>query len=172
MRLVKTQIIRAKSTLNAQNLRETRIFPRKSGYLKCFWNQFKTVYLQGPCTQRSRISRPCCTYLLTFNLYLATSQHTMLFENVSVDYFMARAQFKLPTMLFFSVYRYFVCPLTHGARSHLVQSFIIYFVAAQLYRFIVVSQLTLLSMGPLLVIAESLGKCKQNNLIPDIECLS
>ena len=45
---------------------------------------------------------------------------SMLFENISVDYFMARAQFKLPTMLFFSVYRYFVCPLTHGARSHLV----------------------------------------------------
>ena len=61
-----------------------------------------------------------CTYFLQFNLYLATSQHTMLFENISVDYFIARAQFKLPPMLFFSVYRYFVCPLTHGARSHLV----------------------------------------------------
>ena len=28
----------------------------KSVYLKCFWNQLKTVYLQGPHS-----SRPCCT---------------------------------------------------------------------------------------------------------------
>ena len=32
----------------------------KSAYLKCFGNQFKTVYLQGPQTSRPRISRPCC----------------------------------------------------------------------------------------------------------------
>ena len=30
-------------------------------YLKCFGNQLKTVYLQGPHSSRPCISRPCCT---------------------------------------------------------------------------------------------------------------
>ena len=33
----------------------------KSVYLKCFGNQLKTVYLQGPHSSRPCISRPCCT---------------------------------------------------------------------------------------------------------------
>ena len=36
---------------------------KKSAYYKCFWNQFKTVQLQGPRTQVSHISRPCCVKL-------------------------------------------------------------------------------------------------------------
>ena len=36
----------------------------KSVYLKCFVNQLKTVYLQGPCFSRPCISRPCCTYFV------------------------------------------------------------------------------------------------------------
>ena len=38
----------------------------KSVYLKCFGNQLKTVYLQGPHSLRPCISRPCCT---TKNIY-------------------------------------------------------------------------------------------------------
>ena len=33
----------------------------KSVYLKCFGNQLKTVYLQGPHSSRPCISRPCCS---------------------------------------------------------------------------------------------------------------
>ena len=32
----------------------------KTVYLKCFGNQLKTVYLQGPHSLRPCISRPCC----------------------------------------------------------------------------------------------------------------
>ena len=32
----------------------------KTVYHKCFGIQFKTVYLQGPCSSRPCISRPCC----------------------------------------------------------------------------------------------------------------
>ena len=35
---------------NPKNLRTSSVF----------WNQFKTVQLQGPSTQRLHISRPCC----------------------------------------------------------------------------------------------------------------
>ena len=34
-------------------------FCSKPAYLKCFCTQFKTAYLQGPCIQSPRISRPC-----------------------------------------------------------------------------------------------------------------
>ena len=34
----------------------------KTVYLKCFGNQLKTVYLQGPHSLRPCISRPCCIF--------------------------------------------------------------------------------------------------------------
>ena len=34
----------------------------KTVYLKCFGNQLKTVYLQGPHSSRPCISRPCCIW--------------------------------------------------------------------------------------------------------------
>ena len=36
-------------------------FGSKSVHLKCFGNQLKIVYLQGPHSSRPCISRPCCT---------------------------------------------------------------------------------------------------------------
>ena len=47
MRLAKTQKIRIKSV-------HLQGFWSKSAYLKCFWTQFKTKYLQGLHTLRPR----------------------------------------------------------------------------------------------------------------------
>ena len=52
MRLAKTQKIRLKS-VHLQGVWS------KSTYLKCFWTQFKTAYLQSPPTQTPHILRPC-----------------------------------------------------------------------------------------------------------------
>ena len=42
----------------------------KTVYLKCFGNQLKTVYLQGPHSSRPRISRPCCIHLSYFSFWV------------------------------------------------------------------------------------------------------
>ena len=57
----------------------------KSVYLKCFGNQLKTVYLQGPHSLRPCISRPCCTPLLLSSwiealCWIPSSPHSSLFD--------------------------------------------------------------------------------------------
>ena len=59
----------------------------KTVYLKCFGNQLKTVYLQGPHSSRPCISRPCCT--LKTNFFQATnfsvkSQSTKMKYNTAI----------------------------------------------------------------------------------------
>ena len=85
----------------------------KTVYLKCFGNQLKTVYLQGPRSSRPCISRPCCNFNLTvIVLYSRKRLSTMyqtprtiseLLHKTLVNFYIIFARY-----IFKCVIRYFV----------------------------------------------------------------
>ena len=48
--------------------------------IKCFWNQFKTEYLQGLHTKMLRISRPCCTPNFRYDWLLIMDLFGLIFN--------------------------------------------------------------------------------------------
>ena len=56
----------------------------KTVYLKCFGNQLKTVYLQGPHSLRPCISRPCCIYIVHQLYYFVYSLYDFIFIRCTI----------------------------------------------------------------------------------------
>ena len=53
----------------------------KSVCLKCFGNQLKTVYLQGPHSSRPCISRPCCNLRKQRKTKTRSSKRPLYYQN-------------------------------------------------------------------------------------------
>ena len=76
----------------------------KSMYLKCFGNQLKTVYLQGPHCSRPCISRPCCTLKLhtLANIFQIKVNSFLLWNFNEKDWAAQNLKISKPPCIFFS----------------------------------------------------------------------